>query len=316
MTIRRRTLLLVAAVALSGCAGLPMPGARTPQSLAAPGRPARVELAAVPFFAQDDYQCGPAALATVLVHAGVERTPQQLIEQVYVPARQGSLQPEMLGATRRAALLPYVLAPRLADLLTEVAAGHPVLVMQNLRWDLWPQWHYAVVIGYDLDADEVVLRSGTVQRLVMSLRDFDRSWARAQRWAFVALPPQELPATAAERAYVATAAVLERVAPQAGQRAYERALQAWPENLFARMALGNAAYRRGDLPAALSAFEQASQDHPDAADAWNNLAQTLHELGQASEARAAAQRAVGLGGPRLSTYQSTLSTIEQAAPAR
>lgn len=316
MTIRRRTLLLVAAVALSGCAGLPMPGSRPPQSLAVPGRPSRVELEEVPFFAQDDYQCGPAALATVLVHAGVPRTPQQLIEQVYVPARRGSLQPEMLGATRRAALLPYVLAPRLADLLAEVAAGHPVLVLQNLRWDFWPQWHYAVVIGYDLDRDEVVLRSGTVQRLVLSLRDFDRSWTRAQRWAFVALPPQELPATAAERAYVAAAAVLERVAPQAGQRAYERALQAWPDNLFARMALGNAAYRRGDLPAARSAFERASKDHPDSADAWNNLAQTLHELGQASDARAAAQRAVDLGGPRLPTYQSTLATIEQAQPAR
>lgn len=294
-----------------------MPGTRPPQSLAGPGRPERVELTAVPFHPQDDYQCGPAALATVLGAAGVMRTLPQLVEQVYVPARRGSLQPEMLGATRRAALLPYVLAPRLGDLLAEVAAGHPVLVLQNLRWDVWPQWHYAVVVGYDLDADEVVLRSGTVRRLVMSIQDFDRSWARAQRWAFVALPPQDLPATAAERAYVAAAADLERVAPEAGQRAYERALQAWPDNLFARMALGNAAYRRGNLPAALREFRQATTDHPDAADAWNNLAQTLHELGQADEARAAAQRAVSLGGPRLATYQSTLAAIEQRAlPAR
>lgn len=271
----------------------------------------------MPFHPQDDFQCGPAALATVLEHAGVPRTPQQLVEQVYVPARQGSLQPEMLGATRRAALLPYVLAPRLADLLEEVDAGHPVLVLQNLRWDAWPQWHYAVVIGYDLDAGEVLLRSGTVRRLVMSLQDFDRSWARAQRWAFVALPPQELPATAAERALVAAAADLERVVPQAGQHAYARALQAWPDNLFARMALGNAAYRRGALPAAEKAFRQATLSHPDSADAWNNLAQTLHELGQADEARAAAQRAVGLGGPRLATYRSTLATIErQALPSR
>ena len=307
MTLARRGLLLAACASLAGCAGLVVPGPR--QSLATAGLPARHELAQVPFHPQTEYQCGPAALATVLEYAGAARTPQQLVEQVYVPARKGSLQPEMLGATRRAARLPYVLAPSLQDLLREVAAGHPVLVLQNLRWDLLPQWHYAVVVGYDLEQGEVVLRSGTERRLLMSLDAFDRSWARAERWAFVALPPDQLPATAAEHAYVATASALERVAPEAGQRAYERALAAWPGNLFARMALGNAAYRRGDLASAQSAYRQATVDHPQAADAWNNLAQVLHELSQPAEAHAAAQRAVSLGGARRAAYQSTVATV-------
>lgn len=314
MTLARRGLLLAACAGLAGCAGLVAPGPR--QSLATSGLPARHELAQVPFHPQSEYQCGPAALATVLGHSGVPRTPGQLVEQVYVPQRKGSLQPEMLGATRRAARLPYVLAPSLKDLLREVANGHPVLVLQNLRWDLLPQWHYAVVVGYDLEQGEVVLRSGTERRLVMSLDAFDRSWARAERWAFVALPPDRLPATAAEHAYVGAVAALERVVPDAGRQAYERALAAWPGNLFARMALGNAAYRRGDLASAQAAYRQATRDHPEAADAWNNLAQVLHDLDQPAEARAAAQRAVSLGGARRATYQSTLATIEQRLQAR
>src|SRR5215212_8494513 len=61
----------------------------------------RVELTAVPFFPQEDYQCGPAALATVLKHSGVDVTPDPLVSQVFLPARQGSLQLEMLAAARR-----------------------------------------------------------------------------------------------------------------------------------------------------------------------------------------------------------------------
>lgn len=309
---RRRWLTLgaVAAAGLAGCASMAPAGyERGPVSALADAR----ELTQVPFHPQEDYQCGPAALATVLQYAGADRTPEQLVDQVYIPQRQGSLQPEMLAATRRAALLPYRLTPSAQALLAEVAAGRPVLVLQNLRWDWMPQWHYAVVVGYDLSAGTVVLRSGTERRLVMPVGEFDRSWRRAERWAFVALAPEVLPAQPREADYVAAAAALERVVPASGQRAYETALAAWPKNLFARIAMGNAAYRQGRLPAALAAYRQATVDHPDAADAWNNLAQVLHELRQPQPALAAAQRAVALGGPRLAAYEATLAGIRGGA---
>ena len=108
--------LLVTAVSLSGCASLPDPGY---ESALPAALPQRVELVAVPFHPQQDYQCGPAALATVLGHAGVARTPEQLVAEVYLPQRQGSLQLEMLGATRRAGLLPYRLEGTPQALLAE-----------------------------------------------------------------------------------------------------------------------------------------------------------------------------------------------------
>ena len=45
------------------------------------------ELADVPFFAKEDYQCGPAALATVLAHNGVDVTPDRLASRLFVPER-------------------------------------------------------------------------------------------------------------------------------------------------------------------------------------------------------------------------------------
>jgi len=273
------------------------------------GLPQTAEITATPFFAQEDYQCGPASLAAVLVHAGRDATPESLLPQVYLPARKGSLQAEMLAATRRHGLVAYPLAPRMEDLLRELAAGTPVVVLQNLALDWAPQWHYAVAIGYDLDARQIVLRSGVTRRLTMALDTFERTWARGDSWAMLALPADRLPATATESAYVSAVASLERVAPAAARRGYATALARWPRSLAVQIGLGNLSYAMRDLPAAAAAYQRATQDHPEAADAWNNLAQALHELGSRDAALAAARRAVSLGGPRLPAYRETLDGI-------
>jgi tetratricopeptide (TPR) repeat protein len=292
-------------------------GCTTPQvaellAKPAPDLPRRVELVDVPFFPQEEYQCGPASLATVFASAGVAATPDSLVSQVYLPGRQGSLQAELLGATRRHGLVAYVLAPRLEDLLRELADRRPVLVLENLVFDWYPVWHYAVAVGYDLDREEIVFRSGSTQRLVTTLSNFDRIWGRSRYWAMLALPPDRLPATADEASYVASVVALERVSPQAAHRAYVTALERWPANLVARMGLGNTAYALRDLAGAEAAYRRAAEDHPEAGDAWNNLAQTLFELERRSEAQAAAERAVSLGGPRLPLYRATLKAIVEA----
>jgi tetratricopeptide (TPR) repeat protein len=291
---------------LAGCAATPPAG---DLDKLPPGLPAAAEIAEAPFFAQEDYQCGPAALAMVLTHAGRAVAPDALVPQVYLPARKGSLQAEMLATARRHGVVAYPLAPRREDLLREIAAGNPVVVLQNLALDWAPQWHYAVTIGYDLEARTIVLRSGTTRRLAMPLDTFERTWARSGRWAMLALPPERLPATTSETTYLAAAAALERVAPAAARRAYESALARWPASAVARIGEGNAAYAMRDLEGAVAAYARAAQDQPGAADAWNNLAQALHELGRRDEALAAAQRAVALGGPRADAYRETLEDI-------
>ncbi|HET9404619.1 MAG TPA: PA2778 family cysteine peptidase [Burkholderiales bacterium] len=301
--------LFSAVLSLAGCA--------TPQLTALPAQlpatvPPRIELSAVPFYPQEDFQCGPAALATVLADAGVAVSPEALVPQVYLPAREGSLQIELLAAARRHGLAAYPLAPRLADLLQEVAGGAPVIVLQNRAFSFAPLWHYAVVIGYDLPREEIVLRSGTTRRLVMTISNFERTWARSGYWSMMALQPQRLPVTAAEDRYVASVVALERVAPGAAQRAYQTALERWPDNLTARIGLGNTAHAQGDFAAAETAYREATRRHPQAADAWNNLAQALLDLRRRDEALLAARRAVDIGGPSLVEYQSTLKAAVDA----
>lgn len=265
------------------------------------GLPAQAAAGTVPFYPQEDYECGPAALAMVASAAGLTVRPEHLVAQVYVPGRQGSLQPEMLAAGRRQGLVAYPLAPRLEAVLREVAAGHPVVVFQNLSLPVFPVWHYAVVIAYEREHG-LRLHSGRTPDMEISWEAFERTWARGGHWAMVLLPPQRLPATAEPERYLGAVAALERSDPRAAQAAYARALQAWPGHRLALFGAGNAAYALGQLEAAAASLRAAVDRYPEFADAWHNLAQVRFDQGRRQEAESAIERAVALGGNRLPRY--------------
>lgn len=292
---------------LSACAGAP----QSRQLLAVPGAlPAHAELRTTPFFPQQQYQCGPAALATVLNVAGEAIQPEQLVDEIYLPARKGSLQLEILASARRHQRLPYRIDGKLRALLTEIAAGNPVLVLQNLALSWTPQWHYAVAIGYDLAQGEIILRSGNEARHRIALDTFEHTWARGSYWGIVVMPLDTLPATVTAERYLRAVVALENTRQwRAAYQAYGTALRRWPKQLIALMGQGNSAYALHDLDAASAAFRRAVEYHPDAAAAHNNLAQVLLEQGKLAEAETHAQRAVALGGPQQASYGATLADI-------
>ena len=228
----------------------------------------------------------------MLAANGVEVTPERLGDEVFLPGREGSLQIEMLGGARRHGMLAVLLPEQLEALLREVAAGRPAVVLQNLGLSFAPAWHYAVVIGHDLGRREILLRSGTTRREAMLLRTFEHTWARSGRWAFVVVPPGELPLTAGEAAVTQACIGFEHVAPAPlAARAYEAAQRRWPASLVLALGLGNTRYAGGDVAGAATAFAQAAERH-DSAAAWNNLAQAEVRLGRADAARSAARRAL------------------------
>lgn len=244
--------------------------------------------------------------------AGFTVTPEILKPELYLPDRHGSLQVEMQAAGRRHGATTYQLAPELNSMLREIAAGTPVVVLQNLAFGWYPVWHYAVAIGYDLDRAEIILRSGPEQRQILPMSTFEYTWARSDYWAMVAMPPGKIPETAEESSFVAAVSAVEKIIdPERALSTYIAALKRWPGNLTAQIGVGNSAYRLHDLTQAERAFRQAAQDHPDSVAAFNNLAQTLADQTRYEEALQAARRAVSLGGPLLQTAQETLADIER-----
>lgn len=271
----------------------------------------QTELTQTPFFPQRRYQCGPAALATALVASGVDITPDILTPEVYLPGRQGSLQLELLAATRRHGRIAYVLTPELPAVLAEVAAGHPVVVLQNLAFNWYPLWHYAVVIGFDLQARELILRSGTHDRITIPFDTFRHTWQRSGNWALLVLAPDQLPATADESRYVKAVAGLERAASLAAARTgYQTAAMHWPDSLAAQIGLANISYLQGDLAAAEYQYRALVARYPQQASLYNNLAQVLFERGRRAEALEMIRRAIEIGGPLIDSYRQTLQQFE------
>ncbi len=316
--LRRRTALATAgAAALGGCAGWTPPQTAALGTRAPAGLPRRAELDSTPFFAQTEYHCGPAALATALGAAGVSAQPEALAAQVFLPARQGTLQAEMLGGARRHGAVATLLPGEIEALLREVAAGHPIVVLQNLALAFTPRWHYAVLIGYDLDAGEVVLRSGTTRRATLSLRTFEHTWARSGHWAFVALAPGALPATAGEASLTQALVAFERVAvPAAALRGYETALARWPASLTLAVGVGNTLHAAGRPRAALDHFERTACRHASAA-AWINAGTIALDLGERRRAREAAAQALTIGGEWSDAARALMQrTDAMPAPAK
>ncbi|HEX4855521.1 MAG TPA: PA2778 family cysteine peptidase [Limnobacter sp.] len=292
---------------LAGCSLLPTVPASLESTVQSQ---ASVELTSVPFFAQQEFFCGPSTLAMVLNHQGESTTPSKLAELVYLPGRQGSLQLEMLAAPRRLGYLSYQIEPGLGALFEALNVGSPVVVLLNLSLPVAPQWHYAVVVGYDAAGDNMILRSGPKERELIPVATFLKLWERSQNWGFTVLKPgQEPPAYSKAQNYLNSAVALERSNPQKAAMAYEQGAKTWPTEPWFHFGLGNLAFADGKFSDAEAHYRKAVGVYPDMADAWNNLAETLLKLNRKNEARAAINKAIAIGGKRLPAYRETAQKI-------
>ncbi len=304
--------VLLCALLLTACAATPQTAGLIEQPPI--GVPARVELVDTPFFPQQRYQCGPAALATVLVGHGIDTDPELLKSRVFLPGRRGSLQVEMLATARSYEMLPVKLAPQMEAVILELAARNPVLVLQNLAFTWAPRWHYAVVVGYDLEERVLVLRSGTTRRWVTPFSVFERTWQRGNSWAIVVVSPDRVPATASLQAYLQAVHALETTGHVgAARRGYQAASLRWPGNPVVMMASGNAAYAEADYVAAERAFRAALRRYPQEAAAWNNLGYALSAQGCLNAAISATRCAQTLA-PDKPEYTDSLREFRQTLP--
>lgn len=273
--LRKSRLVPALFVLTSGCASIPPSVSELPDAAQA------VELEGTPFFPQERYQCGPAALTTVLAMSDVDVALDNMVDKVYLPGRQGSLQIELMAATRTEGRLPYQVDGTLDAIWKELEAGRPVLVLQNLGVAAIPRWHYAVVVGIDAERSEIVLRSGTDKRRVTPIRTYLHTWRRGGYWGMVVLAPGELPATVDRSRYFAAIAALEEVGrAEDAAAAWRAALRKWPGDSVALFGLANAYLSLQDFGAAETTYRDLLDRDRSLLVVRNNLALTLAEQGE------------------------------------
>ena len=254
-----------------------------------------------------------AAPCSIKRWRGAAVSPEKRVPQIYLPAREVSLQTEIVAAVRRQGLLALPVEPVLDALLAEIAAGHPVLVLQHLGLSWMPRWHYAVAIGYDLERQELVLRSGTEPRRITPFGVFLNTWDRSARWGMVVLTPGTFAARTQPTPYLETASALESLGKHQEARAtYQAATERWPDSAVAWLGLGNADYTLGHVQQAEQAFRRALHVRAGTAAAWNNLAYALAGQQCIRTAREAARCAQQLA-PESGEFAHTLKEMKDLA---
>lgn len=279
---------------------------------------AEVELVDTPFYAQVTDQCGPSALASILGASGVTVTPEALKSRVYIPGREGSLQIELLAATRAYKRIPYLIDPEITALLGELQDGRPVLVLQNLGSTSAPVWHYAVVVGYLPNERRFVLRSGDKNRHLVRVSTFVRTWKRGEYWGVVALRPGEMPAVPDADKFIRSVAAVEAVGDlESAVAGYRAATKRWPQEPLAWLGLGNTFYARGDLESAETAYKSLLAIDPDDAMVLNNLSQVQADRGWYEAAVATLDKALSVTEPNTAMrriIEESMRQIESRRP--
>ncbi len=287
---------------LSACARQPL----VLESQIAEALPDVVNLKTVPFFPQTKYQCGPATLAGVIdfYYPDADITPEQLAPQVWTPKVKGAWPVEMRSTLRRNNLIPYHHAITPEQLLQEVAAGNPVLVMLDLGIGPLKKWHYAIVVGFDLENDLILMRSETTEERWMHWHHFRKGWKKSGYWNSVPLPPHSLPAAALGGTIWLDISDMEQIDPDAVKTLWELAAVRWPDTWQLWFGAGNSAYFDGRPGDATSFFLSGLEANNTQASIWNNLGYALNSQGCGNQAIQSVNCAILLD-PENAEWQSS-----------
>ncbi|MEM7304326.1 MAG: PA2778 family cysteine peptidase [Pseudomonadota bacterium] len=262
----------------------------------------------VPFIAQKKYYCGPATLAMVSDYYGRDITSQQIEHLMLLPVLKGTLQVEMQATTRSLDMAAFTMHMDRESLIAAIDQERPVIVLQNLSLDIYPRWHYAVVVGRSPNTDHLLLHSGEHEYYRVRWQTFENTWKRSGKWALMPLPPGELPGSVTQQQALKAALDLEKTGKiRAAQMTYEAITQRWPDSFNAYVGLANTHMTLKEPLAASKAYQQALKMDKYSTSTLNNFAYSAYDLGCEITAISAANCAVKMSG----SNERILSTLNE-----
>jgi len=181
----RLLVLAVGILLLVSCAG---PSAEVLRAAVAAAPDAGIVLS-VPFFPQEEYQCGPAAIASVLAYWGLPADPGVVAEAIYLPHLKGTLSLDLLLYAERRGLRATLLPQNADALRAALRAGRPVIALLNVGSRLVPTWHYVVLVGYADGARAFLAHDGRHRERVFPYDEFAWRWQASSHWALVVERP-------------------------------------------------------------------------------------------------------------------------------
>jgi ABC-type bacteriocin/lantibiotic exporter with double-glycine peptidase domain len=139
----------------------------------------------VPFFPQEDYYCGPSALAGLLTYYGHPTTQNEIARDIFLPRRFGTLSMDLLLYSKAKGLDTKIVEGDLYLLKSEIEQKHPVVVFLNLGLKIFPKGHFITVVGYD-DLDQAIIaHSGREPEQRIPYGRFLQAWEKTGFWVLL-----------------------------------------------------------------------------------------------------------------------------------
>lgn len=163
----------VAAIALAGCQLL--------------GPPPPCVLVDVPFLAQEEHQCGAAALGMVLAYWNRPAPTDALVDELYIPSRHGTPPALVIAAAQRRGIHTVCRSASVEDLIAALSARQPPIVFLAPQTPGTPG-HFAVVTGMRLDGSAVRIHDPARPNVWWPADPFLRRWRSANHLTLFLAP--------------------------------------------------------------------------------------------------------------------------------
>ena len=168
------TLILI--LGFSGCTGL--------QNQGPGGKGAKV--LSVPFFPQEENQCGPVSLAEVYNFWGVRITPERIAEDIFAASVNGTLDMDMLLYPRRSGFRTLTYRGGMEDIRNRIDNGYPLIVLVDLGFSIVQKNHFMVIVGYNNNG--IYAHSGRERGKFFPYAELERIWKRTGYWTLLIQP--------------------------------------------------------------------------------------------------------------------------------
>lgn len=137
----------------------------------------------VPFFSQEDYQCGPSSLAGVLNYLGIAVTPEEITHDIFSEKARGTLTADMVLYPQKKGLSATQYKSDLPDLKRNLSSGNPVIILVDYGIFFYQVNHFMVVVGYNDEG--VFANSGSHKNRFIPENSLLKLWKKTGYWTLL-----------------------------------------------------------------------------------------------------------------------------------